>query len=180
MRHGSLPERNPPGDNAVFDAGGHGRQWRDSHFDVGARGEYRRTHSVPVRLVLRQDPFGHAAFAVIVARAEPGVIARFLQRVVEISVDEELDALLEGDLIAADSLIGFGLLTGVEPVDVDVRAVAAAEPFPQDSSSANEPSTRVTLPNASRALARGELASRVRTRTEYFPSATRSRTIGIP
>src|SRR5439155_2469241 len=53
-------------------------------------------------------------------------------------------------------------------------------PSRRTSSSANEPSTRVTLPSARSALARGDVVSRVRTRTEYFPSATRSRTIGIP
>jgi hypothetical protein len=83
-------------------------------------------------LVLGQDPFGHAPFAIVVAGAERRVIARFLQRVVEVSVDEELDARLESDLIAADGPVGFGLLTGVEPIDVDERPVTPTEPLPQD------------------------------------------------
>src|SRR5215212_127954 len=132
VRDGSLAEGNSPRDNAVYDGGGHRCQWRDGHFDVGARGEDRRTHSVPVRLILRQDPFGHAAFAVIVASAKPGVITRFLERVIEISVDEELDALLDGDLVTADSPVGFGLFAGVEPVDVDERPVTSTEPLAQD------------------------------------------------
>src|SRR5215208_3040782 len=130
VRDGSLAEGNSPRDNAVYDGWGHGCQWRNGHFDVGARGEDRRTHSVPVRLILGQDPFGYAPFAIIVAGAERGVIARFLEGVVEVSVDEELDALFDGDLVAADGPVGFGLLAGVEPVDVDERPVTSAESFP--------------------------------------------------
>src|SRR6516162_4819793 len=48
------------------------------------------------------------------------------------------------------------------------------------ASSANEPSRTETLSSASNSLARRETGSRLRNRTEYFLSATRARTTGIP
>jgi hypothetical protein len=48
------------------------------------------------------------------------------------------------------------------------------------ASSAKEPSRQKTLSSARRALARGEVASRLRNRTEYFLSATRVLTMGMP
>jgi hypothetical protein len=80
---------------------------------------------------LEQYPFGHAAFAVIVTGAEPGIVARFLEDVVEVSVDEELDSFFNRYLVTADGPVGFGFLAGVEPVDVDECPVAAAKSFAQ-------------------------------------------------
>src|SRR6516164_9491470 len=48
------------------------------------------------------------------------------------------------------------------------------------ASSANEPSRTETLSSASNSLARREAGSRLRNRTEYFLSATRARTTGMP
>src|SRR5271163_5202442 len=48
------------------------------------------------------------------------------------------------------------------------------------ASSANEPSRMETLSRARRDLARGEVESRLRTRTEYFLSETRARMMGMP
>jgi hypothetical protein len=48
------------------------------------------------------------------------------------------------------------------------------------ASSAKEPSRKETLSSSRRALARGEVESRLRTRTAYFLSATRALTIGMP
>src|ERR1700742_2620066 len=48
------------------------------------------------------------------------------------------------------------------------------------ASSANEPSRMETLSSARRSMARREPESRLRNRTEYFLSATRARTIGMP
>src|SRR6516165_7144454 len=48
------------------------------------------------------------------------------------------------------------------------------------ASSANEPSRTETLSSASNSLARRETGSRLRNRTEYFLSATRARTTGMP
>ncbi len=131
VRDGSLAEGNPPRNDAVLDGGRHGGERRDHHLDVGAGGEDRGSHPVAVLLVLEQRPFGHAALAIIVAGAEPGVVARLFERVVEVSVDEELDAFFDRYLVAADGPVGLGLLAGVEPVDVDERAVAAAKSFTQ-------------------------------------------------
>src|SRR5215469_12342818 len=48
------------------------------------------------------------------------------------------------------------------------------------ASSANEPSRTETLSSVSNSLARREAGSRLRNRTEYFLSATRARTTGMP
>src|ERR1700739_3337239 len=48
------------------------------------------------------------------------------------------------------------------------------------ASSANEPFRTETLSSASNSLARREAGSRLRNRTEYFLSATRARTTGMP
>jgi hypothetical protein len=48
------------------------------------------------------------------------------------------------------------------------------------ASSAKEPSRKETLSSSRRALARGEVESRLRTRTAYFLSWTRALTIGMP
>src|SRR6202021_534918 len=48
------------------------------------------------------------------------------------------------------------------------------------ASSANEPSRMETLSSARRSMARREVESRLRNRTEYFLSATRARTTGMP
>src|SRR3977135_3878765 len=57
---------------------------------------------------------------------------------------------------------------------------APRNPSRRTASSANEPSRMETSPNARSSLARREAGSRLRTRTEYFLSATRARTIGMP
>jgi hypothetical protein len=66
-----------------------------------------------------------------VAGAEPGVVARLLEGVVEVSVDEELDSFFDRDLISTDGPVGLRFLAGVESVDVDERPVAAAKAFAQ-------------------------------------------------
>jgi ribose transport system permease protein len=101
------------------------------HLNVGTRSEERCSHPVPVPFVLKQYPFAHTAFAVIMAGAEPGVVAGFLEGVVEVSVDEELDSFFNRYLVTADGPVGLGFLTGVEPVDVDECPVTAAKSFPQ-------------------------------------------------
>ena len=66
------------------------------------------------------------------AGAEPRVISRFLEPVVQVSIDEEFDSFFDGYLVTADRPVSFGLLAGIEPVDVDECAVTIAESFPQD------------------------------------------------
>ncbi len=44
----------------------------------------------------------YAAFAIIVAGAEAGVVAGLLECVVEVAVHEELDALFQRDFVATD------------------------------------------------------------------------------
>src|SRR3977135_636709 len=53
-------------------------------------------------------------------------------------------------------------------------------PSRRTASSANVPSRMETLPSARSSLARGEAGSRLRTRTEYFLSATRAWITGMP
>ena len=65
------------------------------------------------------------------ARAETGVVAGLLQRVVEITVDKEVDPLLQRDLVASDRPVHLGLLACVEAVDVDIGAVAGAQALTQ-------------------------------------------------
>lgn len=65
------------------------------------------------------------------AGAEPGVVAGFLEGVVKVSVDEELDSFFNRYLVTADGPVGLSFLTGVEPVDVDECPITAAKSFPQ-------------------------------------------------
>ncbi len=147
----------------------------------GPRGEHRSAHPVLVHLILGQYPFADAPLAVVVARAEFGIIAGLLEAVVQISVNEELDPFFDGNLVAADGPIDLGLFTGIEPVDIDVSPIATAEILLAGwSSSANVPSMIETLPSARSSFARRELASRLRALTEYFLSATSAPITGKP
>jgi len=65
------------------------------------------------------------------AGAELGVVAGFLEDVVEISVYEELDSFFNRYLVTADGPVDLGFLTSVESVDVDECPVTAAKSFPQ-------------------------------------------------
>lgn len=66
-------------------------------------------HPVLVHLALEQDTLAYAALAIVVTRVKLGVVTCLLERVVEVSVDEELDALLNGNLVTPDCLIHLGL-----------------------------------------------------------------------
>ena len=101
--HRAVAERHAPGHDAIFHGRRHGRHGRDRHLHVRARGEYRGAHPVPIRLVLEQDPFADAAFAVIVAGAESRVVTGFLEGVVQIAVNEEFDPFFDRYLVTADS-----------------------------------------------------------------------------
>src|ERR1700738_3760356 len=132
MWHGSLAEWDSPRYDAVFDGRRHRCPVRDRHLDIRTRCEDRCPHPVPIREVLKQDPLAHASLAVVMAGAEPRVVSRFLEPVVQVSIDEEFDSFFDGYLVSADRPVGFGFLTGVEPVDVDECPVTTAESFPQD------------------------------------------------
>src|SRR5271155_2487423 len=132
MWHGSLAEWDSPRYDTVFDGRCHRRPGSDRHLDIRTRREDRCSHPVSVREVLKQDPLAHTSLAVVMAGAEPRVISRFLEPVVQVSIDEEFDSLFDGYLVSADRPVGFGFLAGVEPVDVDECAVTTAESLPQD------------------------------------------------
>src|ERR1700722_13910399 len=132
MRHGSLAEWHSPSYDAVLDGRRHRCPGSDCHLDIRARCEDRCSHPVSIREVLKQDPLAHASLAVVMAGAEPRVVSRFLEPVVQVSIDEEFDSFFDGYLVSADRPVGFGLLAGVEPVDVDECPVTTAESFPQD------------------------------------------------
>lgn len=67
---------------------------------------------------LRQDPFTHAAFGVVVACAEDGIVSSLLVGIVEIAMDVELYAFLESELIGTNGPIDLRLLSTVEAVDL--------------------------------------------------------------
>src|SRR3984893_11817996 len=124
-------ERHSPGYDTLFHRGRHRRHGRNGHFHVWAGREHRRTHPVLVRLVLKQNPLAYTALAVIVTCAKSGIVARLLERVVQISVDKELDAFLDGNFVCADRPVDLRLFAGVEAIDIDVGAVAPPESFPK-------------------------------------------------
>src|ERR1700726_3583410 len=132
MWHGSLAERDSPRYNTVFDGRRHRRPGSDCHLDIRTRCEDRCSHPVSIREVLKQDPLAHASLAVVMAGAEPRLISRFLEPVIEVPIDEEFDSFFDGYLVTADRPVGFGFLAGVEPVDVGECPVTTAESFPQD------------------------------------------------
>src|ERR1700722_10822385 len=99
MWHGSLAERDSPSYDTVFDGRCHRRPGRDRHLDIRTRREDRCSHPVSIREVLKQDPLTHTSLAVVMAGAEPRVISRFLEPVVQVSIDEELDSLFESYLV---------------------------------------------------------------------------------
>src|ERR1700743_3384674 len=132
MGHGSRTEWDSPRHDTVFDGRCHRRPGSDGHLDIGTRREERCSHPALVRPILKQDPLAHTPLAVVMTGAERGVISRLLEPVVQVSVDEEFDSFFDGYLVTADRPVSFGLLAGVEPVDVDERGVTTAESFPQD------------------------------------------------
>src|ERR1700722_14559133 len=131
MRYSSLAEWNSPSHNTIFDGRCHRRPGSDRHLDIRTRREECCSHPTPIHLILKQDPLAHASLAVVMAGAEPRVISRFLEPVVQVSIDEELDSFFDGYLVTADRPVRFGFLAGIEPVDVDECAVTIAESFPQ-------------------------------------------------
>src|ERR1700722_6398775 len=132
MGHGSLAERDSPSYDTVFDGRCHRRPGRDRHLDIRTRSEDRCPHPTLIHLILKQDPLAHTSLAVVMAGAEPRVISRFLEPVVQVSIDEEFDSFFDSYLVTAYRPVSFGFLAGIEPVDVDECAVATAESFPQD------------------------------------------------
>src|ERR1700722_4755556 len=132
MWHGSLAEWDSPSYDTVFDGRCHRRPGRDRHLDIWTRREECCSHPNLVHLVLNQDPLAHTSLAVVMAGAEPRFISRFLEPVVQVSIDEELDSFFDGYLVSADRPVSFGFLAGIETVDVDECAVTIAESFPQD------------------------------------------------
>src|ERR1700722_2752154 len=132
MWHGSLTEWDSPSHDTVFDGRCHRRPGRDRHLDIGTRREDRCSHPTPIHLILEQDPLAHSALAVIMAGAESRVISRLLEPVVQVSIDEEFDSFFDGYLVTADRPVSFGLLAGIEPVDVDECSIATAKSFAQD------------------------------------------------
>src|ERR1700754_3717999 len=113
MGHGSRTEWDSPRHDTVFDGGCHRRPRSDRHLDIGTRSEGRCSHPSLVRLILKQDPLAHTPLAVVMAGAERGVISRFLEPVVQVSVDEKFDSFFDSYLVTADRPVGFGLLAGV-------------------------------------------------------------------
>ena len=76
MRHSSLTKRNSPSYDAVLDGRcHHERLGRNDHLDVRTRSEDRCSHSITIHLILKQDPLGHTALAVVMAGAESRVIS---------------------------------------------------------------------------------------------------------
>src|ERR1700722_3345510 len=132
MRYSSLAEWNSPSHDTVFDGWCHRRPGSDRHLDIRTRREQCCSHPTLIHLILKQDPLPHTPLAVVMAGAEPRVISRFLEPVVQVSIDEEFDSFFDGYLVTADRPVGFGLLAGIEPVDVDECAVTFAEPLSQD------------------------------------------------
>src|ERR1700722_11832934 len=132
MWHGSLAEWDSPSHNTIFDGRCHRRPGSDRHLDIRTRREECCSHPTLIHLILKQDPLAHTSLAVVVAGAEPRVISRFLEPVVQVSIDEEFDSFFDGYLVTADRPVSFGLLAGIEPVDVDECAVTIAESLPQD------------------------------------------------
>src|SRR5271154_7491092 len=132
MWHGSLAERDSPRHDTLFDGRWHRRPGGDRHLDIRTRSEECCSHSPLIRLILKQNPLAHTSLAVVMAGAEPRIISRFLEPVVQVSIDEEFDSFFDGYLVTADRPVGFGLLAGIEPVDVDECPVTTTESFPQD------------------------------------------------
>src|ERR1700693_6261167 len=76
MRHSSLTKRNSPRyDTVLHGRCHHERLGRDHHLDVRTRSEDRCSHPITVHLILKQDPLGHTALAVVMAGAESRVIS---------------------------------------------------------------------------------------------------------
>src|SRR6201995_1962546 len=132
MWHGSLSEWDSPGYDTVFDGRCHRRPGRERHLDIRTPREECCSHPGLVHLVLKQDPLAHTSLAVVMAGAEPRFVSRFLEPVVQVSIDEESDSFFDGYLVTAHRPVSFGLLTGIEPVDVDECAVTIAKSLPQD------------------------------------------------
>src|SRR5271155_2330946 len=132
MWHGSLAERDSPRHDTVFDGRCHRRPGGDRHLDIRTRSEECCSHSPLIRLILKQNPLAHTSLAVVMAGAEPRVISRFLEPVVQVSIDEEFDSFFDSYLVTSNRPVRCGFLAGIEPVDVDECAVATAESFPQD------------------------------------------------
>src|SRR5271168_4450097 len=132
MWHGSLAEWDSPSYDAVFDGRCHRRPGRDRHLDIRTRGEECCSHPTLIHLILKQNPLADASLAVVMAGAEPRVISRFLEPVVQVPIDEEFNSFFDGNLVTADRPVSFGFLAGIEPVDVDKCSVTTAESFPQD------------------------------------------------
>src|ERR1700735_5072758 len=131
MRHSSSAKRNSPGQDGVLHGRRHGCPRRNHHLDVWTRSEERCSHPITIHMILMQDPVAHTAFAVVMAGSESRVISRFLEPVVQVSIDEEFASFFDSYLITADRPISFGFLAGVEPVDVDKCSVATAASFPR-------------------------------------------------
>src|ERR1700722_13831474 len=132
MRYSSPAERNSPSYDTVLHSGCHRRPARNHHLDVRTRREECCSHPTLIRQVLKQDPLAHAPLAVVMAGAEPRVVSRFLEPVVQVSIDEELDSFFDGYLVTTDRPVSFGLIAGVEPIEVNECALTIAESFPQD------------------------------------------------
>src|ERR1700733_4893879 len=132
MWHGPRAEWDSPSYDTAFDGGCHRRPGRDRHLDIRTRREECCPHPSLVHLVLKQHPLARTPLTVVMAGAEPRVIPRFLEPVVQVSIDEEFDSFFDGYLVTADRPVSFGLLAGIEPVDVDECAVTIAESLPQD------------------------------------------------
>src|ERR1700728_5134893 len=101
MRYSSPAERNSPSYDTVLHTGCHGRPARNHHLDVRTRREECCSHPTVIHLILKQDPLAHASLTVVMAGAEPRVISRFLEPVVQGSIDEEFDSFFDGDLVTA-------------------------------------------------------------------------------
>ena len=110
MHNGAFTKRNPSCDNALLNRRRHGCLSRNRHLDVRASREENRPHSLLVRLILEENPFPDPAFAVIMPGSAAWIIPWFLQRVVEVAVDKELDAGFEGKLVGADCSVHLCLL----------------------------------------------------------------------
>ena len=107
----------------------------ECHPDIAITGSWHGMSAPSPRAlaasILRQYPFAHTAFAVVVASATFRNVARPFEGVVKIPVDEEFDPLLYRDFVAADRPASPGFFTGIKPIDVDERAFTPSKSIAQ-------------------------------------------------
>src|SRR6187402_2977799 len=84
MDNGTLTKRNSPSNNSVFNSRRRNCLAGNGHFNVRSCSEERCSHSTPVVPILGQDPLANSPLSIIMSSAEPRVIPRLLECVVQI------------------------------------------------------------------------------------------------